>query len=51
MPFESKSQQRYLFATHPKIAMEFAKKTKNIKALPEKKLNRLTKKYKSRKIN
>jgi hypothetical protein len=35
MPFKSKAQQRYLFATHPQIAKEFADKTKNIGRLPE----------------
>lgn len=35
MPFQSKSQARYLFSQHPKIAKEFAKKTPSIKALPE----------------
>ena len=34
-PFRSKAQARYLFAKHPKIAKEFAYKTKSIKALPE----------------
>jgi len=37
MPFKSKSQMRYMFANHPEIAKEFAKKTKNIKKLPNKK--------------
>ena len=36
MPFKSESQARYMFAKHPKIAKEFAKHTKSIKALPEK---------------
>ena len=36
MPFKSKSQQRFLFATKPSIAKEFAKETKNMKKLPEK---------------
>lgn len=35
-PFESQSQARYMFAKHPKLAKEFAAKTKSIKALPEK---------------
>lgn len=35
-PFRSKSQQRYLYAKKPKIAKEFASKTKNYKSLPEK---------------
>jgi len=34
-PFRSKAQARYMFAKHPKIAKEFASKTKSIKALPE----------------
>jgi len=37
MPFASKAQARMMFALHPKIAREFAAKTKSIKALPEKK--------------
>jgi hypothetical protein len=36
MPFKSKSQARKLYATKPALAKEFAKKTKSIKALPEK---------------
>lgn len=35
MPFKSKAQMRYMFARHPKMAEEWADKTKNIKALPE----------------
>lgn len=36
MPFKSKAQERFMFAKHPKIAKEFASKTKNMKSLPEK---------------
>ena len=36
MPFKSKAQQRYMFATMPKTAKRWAKETKNIKRLPEK---------------
>ena len=36
MPFTSKSQVRFLFAKHSKIAKEFAAKTASISALPEK---------------
>ncbi len=36
MPFKSKAQMRYMFATHPDIAEEFARKTKNFKKLPNK---------------
>jgi hypothetical protein len=36
MPFKSKAQMRYMFATHPKIAKEFAKETPNAKLLPNK---------------
>lgn len=36
MPFKSQAQRRFLFARKPKVAREFASKTKNIKALPEK---------------
>jgi hypothetical protein len=35
MPFESKAEARYMYAVHPKLAKEFAAKTKSIKALPE----------------
>ena len=35
MPFKSKAQQRFMFATMPKTAKKWAKKTKNIKKLPE----------------
>ena len=34
MPFKSKAQQRFMFATMPKTAKKWAKKTKNIKRLP-----------------
>lgn len=36
MPFKSKAQKRYLFATNPKVAKEFAEKTPKGKKLPEK---------------
>lgn len=36
MPFVSQAQRRYLFARNPKVAAEFAAKTKNIASLPEK---------------
>lgn len=35
MPFSSKAQARYMFAVHPKLAREFAQKTKSMQALPE----------------
>jgi len=35
MPFESKSQQRFMFAKHPEIAKEFAAATPDISKLPE----------------
>lgn len=34
MPFKSKAQAKYMFAKHPKLAKEFASKTKSIKSLP-----------------
>jgi hypothetical protein len=39
MPLESKAQMRYLFATNPKLAKRYVKKTskKKLKNLPEKK--------------
>lgn len=37
MPFESKAQQRFMFAQHPKIAKRWAAETKDIKGLPERK--------------
>ena len=36
MPFKSKAQQKYLFANNPKVAREFASKTKDYKSLPAK---------------
>lgn len=36
MPFKSKAQAKYMFAKKPKLAKEFASKTKSIKALPKK---------------
>ncbi len=36
MPFKSKSQMKALYAKDPKVAKEFAGKTKNMKDLPEK---------------
>ena len=35
MPFESKAQMRYMFATNPAMAKEFAEKTAGIKKLPD----------------
>lgn len=35
MPFESKAQQRYMFAKHPDIAKRWAGETPSIKKLPE----------------
>lgn len=36
MPFKSLAQARLLFAKHPEMAKEWAAKTPNMKALPEK---------------
>jgi hypothetical protein len=36
MPFESRAQQRWMFANHPEMAKEFAEKT-DFSKLPEKK--------------
>lgn len=35
-PFRSKAQQGFMFAKKPKLAKEFAAKTPNFKALPDK---------------
>lgn len=35
-PFKSKAQERFMFAKKPALAKEFAAKTPDIKALPEK---------------
>lgn len=35
MPLESKAQAKFMFANHPKMAKEWASKTKDIKSLPE----------------
>jgi len=37
MPFESKAQQRWMFANKPRMAERWAKHTPDIKELPEKK--------------
>jgi hypothetical protein len=37
MPFESKAQQRFMFATKPDTAKKWAKETPSMKSLPEKK--------------
>ena len=36
MPFKSKAQQGYMFATMPKTAKKWAAETKSIKSLPKK---------------
>lgn len=36
MPLKSRAQARWMFATHPEMAKEWAKETPSIKALPEK---------------
>jgi hypothetical protein len=35
MPFKSKQQAKFMFATHPRIAKKWSKKTSSIKALPK----------------
>ncbi|RLI87994.1 MAG: hypothetical protein DRP01_00140 [Archaeoglobales archaeon] len=40
MPFESKAQQRWMFAKHPAMAKEWAAHTPGIKKLPEKKMKK-----------
>lgn len=35
MPFKSKSQMRFMYAKHPKIAKRWAEETPNEKKLPE----------------
>ena len=37
MPFKSKSQMRFMYATKPKLAAKWEKETSNEKDLPEKK--------------
>lgn len=37
MPFQSKAQARYLFAKEPEVAKKFAKETRSMKNIPEKK--------------
>lgn len=37
MPFDSRAQMKWMFANKPEMAKEWAAKTKNIKALPERK--------------
>ena len=35
MPFKSKAQQRWMFATHPEMAKRWAEVTPDIKDLPQ----------------
>jgi len=35
MPFKSKAQQKWMFATHPRMAEEWASRTPNMKDLPD----------------
>jgi hypothetical protein len=35
MPFQSKSQQRWMFSNHPQMAKRWASETQNIEDLPE----------------
>lgn len=49
MPLKSKAQARYLFATHPKVAQEFAAATPSFARLPERKSSPPKKSKKSRK--
>jgi hypothetical protein len=37
MPFKSKKQMKWMFANKPKMAKEWASKTKSIKSLPTRK--------------
>tara|TARA_R100000030_G_scaffold56301_1_gene42388 strand:- start:330 stop:647 length:318 start_codon:yes stop_codon:yes gene_type:complete len=46
MPFQSKAQMRFLYATNPKLAEKFRKKTKkSLKKLPEKIKKKSPKKF------
>jgi hypothetical protein len=36
MPFKSKQQMKYMFATNPKVAAKMEDKTKSLKKLPKK---------------
>ena len=36
MPFKSEAQRRFLYATDPKLAAEFARKTPKDASIPEK---------------
>ncbi len=40
MPFESKAQQRFMFAKHPRVAKRWADHTPDMKKLPEKKMKK-----------
>ena len=44
MPFKSQAQRKFLFANKPKIAREFARKTRKGKKLP-KRVKRKKKQY------
>ena len=45
MPFKSKAQMKFMFAKHPKIAVEFAKHTSDFKDLPQRVANKKFGKY------
>ncbi len=49
MPFKSKAQVKFMFAVKPELAKEFAKKTLNIKKLPEYKNKKDDKKNRTKK--
>lgn len=49
-PFKSKAQQRFMFATMPEKAKEWAHETTNIKGLPEKLWKRKQKKLKKKSL-
>ncbi len=46
MPFKSKAQERWMFATHPEMAKRWAKETPSQKALPAKVTKKSTPKKK-----
>lgn len=50
MPFKSKAQRRFLYATNPKLAAKFKRHTTKAqeRALPEKKNKRKTRRKKKR---
>jgi hypothetical protein len=51
MPFESKAQQRFMFAKHPTIAKRWSDETPDFSKLPEKKKKSTARYYALKKLS